>query len=64
MVKNKNIFITSDVWFNRPIGEFSFMTNEEYNNMIIDNWNSIVTNGDRVYILGDIGKIGNNEENE
>ena len=36
-MKRKNIFVTSDIWFNRPIGEFSSMTNEEYNNMIIDN---------------------------
>ena len=51
----KSIFITSDVWFNRPIGEFSFMTNEEYNNMIIDNWNSTVDMGDIVYVLGGFG---------
>ena len=36
MSKNKNIFIISDVWFNRPIGEFSSMTNEEYNNLVND----------------------------
>ena len=52
---SKNIFITSDVWFNRPMGELSYMTNEEYNNMIIDNWNSIVTNDDIVYVLGGFG---------
>lgn len=51
----KNIFVTSDVWFNRPIGEFSSMTNEEYNNMIIDNWNSTVCNNDIVYVLGGFG---------
>jgi calcineurin-like phosphoesterase family protein len=55
MSKNKNIFIISDVWFNRPIGEFSSMTNEEYNNMIIDNWNSKVNKGDVVYVLGGFG---------
>lgn len=55
MSKNNNIFITSDIWFNRPIGEFSSMTNGEYNNMIIDNWNSIVNNGDVVYVLGGFG---------
>lgn len=54
MIKN-NIFVTSDVWFNRPIGEFSSMTNEEYNNMVIDNWNSIVGNKDVVYVLGGFG---------
>lgn len=50
-----NIFVTSDIWFNRPIGEFSFMTNEEYNNMVIDNWNSVVNEEDIVYILGGFG---------
>jgi calcineurin-like phosphoesterase family protein len=54
-MKSKNVFITSDIWFNRPIGEFSFMTNEEYNNMIIDNWNSTVDMGDIVYVLGGFG---------
>ena len=52
---SKNIFITSDVWFNRPMGELSYMTNEEYNNMIIDNWNTTVTNDDIVYVLGGFG---------
>jgi calcineurin-like phosphoesterase family protein len=52
MPKNKNIFITSDLWFNRPIGKFSFMTNDEYNNMIIDKWNNNIRNNDIVYVLG------------
>ena len=55
MGKNRNIFVTSDVWFNRPIGNFSFMTNEEYNNMLIDNWNDAVSKGDVVYVLGGFG---------
>lgn len=55
MGKNKNIFVTSDVWFNRPLGEFSSMSNNEYNNMIIDNWNSAVSKGDVVYVLGGFG---------
>jgi calcineurin-like phosphoesterase family protein len=55
MGKNKNIFVTSDVWFNRPIGEYASMTNGEYNDMIIDNWNSAVSNGDVVYVLGGFG---------
>ena len=55
MSKNKNIFITSDIWFNRPMGEFSSMTNEEYNNMIIDNWNDVVGKNDIVYVLGGFG---------
>ena len=55
MSKNKNIFITSDIWFNRPMGQFSHMTNEEYNNMIIDNWNDVINNNDVVYVLGGFG---------
>lgn len=55
MAKNKDIFVTSDLWFNRPIGEFSFMTNCEYNNMVIDNWNKVVGKRDIVYILGGFG---------
>lgn len=55
MAKFKDVFVTSDLWFNRPMGEFSYMTNEEYNNMIIDNWNSIVNKNDIVYVLGGFG---------
>ena len=55
MSKNKNIFLTSDVWFNRPIGDFSSMLNEEYNNMVIDNWNNTVNKNDVVYVLGGFG---------
>lgn len=36
----------------------------EHDKLIIENWNKTVTNGDKVYILGDIGKVGSNEENE
>lgn len=36
----------------------------EHDQLVIDNWNRVVTNADRVYILGDIGKIGNNKDNE
>lgn len=36
----------------------------EHDQMIIDNWNRVVTNGDTVYILGDIGKIGGNNNIE
>ena len=52
---NNNIFIVSDIWFNRPMGEFSSMTNNEYNNMIIDNWNNAVNKKDIVYVLGGFG---------
>lgn len=55
MTKNKEFFVTSDLWFNRPMGDFSFMTNDEYNNMIIDNWNETVGKHDIVYVLGGFG---------
>ena len=55
MSKNKDIFVTSDLWFNRPMGDFSFMTNDEYNNMVIDNWNFVINKSDVVYVLGGFG---------
>lgn len=36
----------------------------EHDQLIIDNWNRTVTNGDKVFVLGDIGRIGGNEDNE
>ena len=36
----------------------------EHDQLIINNWNKVVTNSDTVYILGDIGKIGGNKNNE
>ena len=36
----------------------------EHDQLIIDNWNRVVRNNDTVYILGDIGRIGNSKENE
>lgn len=36
----------------------------EHDKLIIDNWNKVVTNSDTVYILGDIGRIGGNKDNE
>lgn len=35
-----------------------------HDQLIIDNWNKVVTNSDNVYVLGDIGRIGSNKENE
>ena len=55
MSKDKDIFVTSDLWFNRPMGKFAYMTNEEYNNMVIDNWNEVVGKNDIVYVLGGFG---------
>lgn len=36
----------------------------EHDNILKDNWNKTVTNADTVYILGDIGMLGNNRNNE
>lgn len=36
----------------------------EHDEILIKNWNSRVNNNDTVYILGDIGRIGNNKDNE
>jgi len=36
----------------------------KHDQLIIDNWNRVVTNADTVYILGDIGRIGSNKDNE
>lgn len=35
----------------------------ETDKLIVDNWNKKVTNGDTVYILGDLAYFGNNERN-
>lgn len=42
---------------NRP-----FQTIEEMHETILNNWNGRVTNGDTVYILGDISNRGKNED--
>ena len=36
----------------------------EHDNLIKENWNKKVTNSDTVFILGDIGRIGSNKDNE
>lgn len=36
----------------------------EHDKLIKCNWNTVVTNSDTVYMLGDIGRIGNNKDNE
>jgi calcineurin-like phosphoesterase family protein len=35
----------------------------EVDQIIINHWNSVVHNNDTTYILGDIGKLGNNKDN-
>ena len=32
----------------------------EYDEILIKNWNSVVKNNDTTFILGDIGRCGNN----
>lgn len=49
------IFVTSDTWFNRPVGNLSEYTTNEYNDIIISNWNKVVGKKDIVYILGGLG---------
>ena len=36
----------------------------EHDQILIDNWNRTVTNADTVYVLGDIGRVGSNKDNE
>ena len=36
----------------------------EHDMIVKSNWNSVVTNSDNVYILGDIGNIGSNKDTE
>ena len=36
----------------------------EHDKILKENWNKVVTNGDTVYILGDIGKEGGNKDME
>ena len=35
----------------------------EHDKLLINNWNTVVNNNDDIYILGDIGRLGNNKEN-
>lgn len=36
----------------------------EHDRIVKENWNRVVTNADNVYVLGDIGKVGNNPDTE
>ena len=49
------IFVTSDIWFNRPMGPYSDRNIDEYNDTVISNWNNVVGDNDTVYLLGGIG---------
>lgn len=59
------IFVTSDLHFghNRDFiyGSRGFPSVEAHDNAIIENWNSVVSDEDEVYILGDL-MLGNNEK--
>lgn len=57
----KNFFI-SDLHFGCQ-NKYEMRT-LEHDKLIKENWNSVVHNNDNVYILGDIGREGNNKENE
>lgn len=56
---------------NYYIGDLHFGCTNKYENrtlgtdkLIIENWNRIVHQNDDVYLLGDIGRFGNNKDNE
>lgn len=36
----------------------------EHDEILVKNWNKVVHNDDNVYILGDIGRLGQNKDNE
>ena len=55
-------FYISDTHFG-CVNKFDHRTLET-DKLIKENWNSKITNGDTVYILGDVGREGNNRENE
>lgn len=44
---------------NERFHERPFETLEEMHKVIVDNWNEVVTNGDMVYLLGDVAHKGN-----
>lgn len=63
------VFLTADThFFHKKILEFEraarpFSSVEEMNEVLIDNWNSVVTKRDTVWHLGDVcfGKVENLE---
>lgn len=70
----KKVFYVSDTHFDsRRMHEFDFMNNEdvpkfadylERNQVIIDNWNDIVTNNDIVWFLGDFASANKERTKE
>lgn len=56
-------FFTSDQHFGCPAGLYyifgrPFSNSEEQDYMIVQNWNDVVSDGDDVYILGDVSVGG------
>lgn len=51
----RKTFVTSDIWFNRPMGDKSDLNSHDYNDIIIKNWNETVGMRDDVYVLGGLG---------
>lgn len=62
----RKIFVTSDLHFGHygilKHAKRPFKTLTEMHNTIIDNWNSVVSKNDIVYVLGDIAYRGNADE--
>lgn len=48
-------FVTSDTWFNRPCCSHYGENHIDYNNKIINAWNSSISDEDTVYVLGGFG---------
>ena len=59
---NSRIFLISDLHINHKnilkYCQRPFSSIEEMNNSLINNWNSIITNNDRVFMLGDFCLTG------
>ncbi|MFR7913868.1 metallophosphoesterase [Eubacterium ramulus] len=36
----------------------------EHDELLVNNWNSVINNNDTVYVLGDIGRVGRSRDNE
>lgn len=51
-----SVFLTSDLLLNNAsAAQEQKLSTQEYNNMIINNWNQVVAQKDKVILLGDIG---------
>ena len=65
-MSNTRIFITSDLHFGHNkeflYGPRGFSSIEEHDEAVIQNWNSVVTENDIVYILGDVMMGPNRKE--